>query len=80
MNGELKVSFIKCYTFENELNNVTIKFETQIETCYKMFYQLDNILEIDLSKLDTSKVSNMRNMFSGCLNLERIIFGNINTS
>ena len=80
VNEESKCWREKYCNLENEFNNVTIKFDTQISSCARMFYQLTNVLEIDLSKFDISKVSNMEMMFSGCLDLERIIFGNINTS
>ena len=68
-----------CY-LDEDINNVTIKFEEQIETCYRMFYKLQNIIEIDLSNFDASKVNNMNGMFRECKNLEKINFGDINTS
>ena len=45
-----------------------------------MFKGLTNIIEIDLSNLDTSKVTNMSYMFVVCSDLGKINFGNINTS
>ena len=45
-----------------------------------MFKGLTNIIEVDLSYLDTSKVTTMFAMFEGCTNIEKINFGNINTS
>ena len=68
-----------CY-FDEDINNVTIKFEEQIKSCKKMFYNLQNIIEIDLSNFDASKVNDMGEMFNLCKNLEKINFGNINTS
>ena len=62
------------------LCNLTIIFDTFIETCEMMFSGLDNIIELDISNFDTSKVKNMAEMFAGCSNLEKITFGNINTS
>ena len=80
VNGELKTECTKnCYLY-NELNNVTIKFDKQLETLENMFNGLNKIIEIDLSNLDTSKVTNMVSMFEQCSNLEKILFGNINTS
>ena len=70
----------KKYSFDEGLNNITIKFDDLIDSCENMFKELKNIIEIDLSNLDTSKVTNMANMFSQCENLEKITFGNINTS
>ena len=42
-----------------------------------MFYDLLNIYEIDLTKLDTSKITTMNAMFHGCISLTSLIFGNI---
>ena len=44
-----------------------------------MFYKLDNIKEIDLSNFDFSEVTSMHYMLY-CYNLEKINFGNANTS
>ena len=52
----------------------------------EMFYskydeqKIKNILEIDLSNFDTSKVTNMSNMFSGLSNLTTLNLSNFNTS
>ena len=80
INNEIKGSGIKNYTFTEELNNVVIKFNNSIKSCETMFYELYNIIEIDLSNFDASNVVSMSSMFLGCTNLERIYFGNINTS
>ena len=45
-----------------------------------MFQGLSNLVEIDLSNFDASKVTAMNNMLSSCINLEKINFGKINTS
>ena len=45
-----------------------------------MFYLSTNIIEIDLSKFDFSKVTTMNKMFMNCSMLEKIEFGDINTS
>ena len=68
------------YNFENGLNNVTIRFKSEINSYEKMFSESSNIIEIDLSNFDTSKVTNMDSMFYNLINLEKINFGNINTS
>ena len=73
-------SNINPYNFNNGLNNVTIKFDDDITSCKNMFSGLNNIIEIDLSNFDTSKVTDMDSMFYMCTNLENINFGNINTS
>ena len=52
-------------------NNITIVFETQVDSCKNMFNGLNDILEIDLSNFDTSKVTNMDAMFNGCTGLKK---------
>ena len=80
VNGKSKPECNRSCQFINGLNNVTIKFDTKIESCENMFYEIKNVIEIDLSKFDASNVKTMNKMFRGCTNLKKIIFGNINTS
>ena len=80
VNGEVNTSCNKMCWLSNGINNVTIRFGTQLESCKNMFKGLTNIIEIDLSNFDASKVKNMFYMFGDCSNLEKIFFGNINTS
>ena len=80
VNGELKSLCKKSCEFDKDLNNLTIKFNNEIESCDNMFYGLTNIIEIDLLKFDTSKVQSMESTFSHFINLEKINFGKINTS
>ena len=80
VNGVKNDSCSKTCYLEGDRNNITLKFDTQIESCNSMFSGLTSIIEIDLSNFDASKVRDMGYMFNGCLNLEKIEFGNINTS
>ena len=80
INGSSTECIDRTYNFSNEINNVTIKFDSPIETCQNMFKDITNIIEIDLSKFDFSNITNMGYMFSGCTKLEKINFGKINTS
>ena len=61
-------------------NNVTLIFEEQIDSCENMFEDLTNIIEIDFSKFDFSKITNMKSMFKGCTSLEKVNFGDADTS
>ena len=79
VNGVKNDSCSKTCYLEGDRNNITLKFDTQIKSCLQMFYGLGNIIEIDLSNFDASKVITMGSMFSDCSNLEKIEFGNINT-
>ena len=80
VNGILNNSCIKTCFLNNELNDITIIFNNNLESCSNMFKNLDNILEVDLSNFDTSKVTLMDSMFYNCTNLKKITFNNINTS
>ena len=63
VNGIFKPSCKKTCYFNNEKNNVIIKFDIQIESCKSMFEGLSYITELDLSKFDSSKVIYMNYMF-----------------
>ena len=80
INGETKNTCGKNCVLEKGLNNVTLKFNGLINSCENMFKELNNIIEIDLSNLDTSDVTTMASMFEQCSSLEKINFGKINTS
>ena len=69
-----------CNMDYDEINNVTLKFNNNIDTCKKMFSGLKYIKEVDLSEFDASKVTDMSDMFSHSNNIEIIKFGRINTS
>ena len=69
------------YVLNNDFNNnVTLIFDEQLESCEYMFSGIKQIIEIDLSNFDSSKVKSMKSMFNGCSNLTKITFGKINTS
>ena len=80
VNGVKKLTCKKYCDLADGLNNITIKFSEKINSSEIMFRGMTNIVEIDLSKLDISGVTNMSEMFYGCSNLENITFGNTNTS
>ena len=66
INGETKNTCGKNCALKEGLNNVTIKFNGLINSCENMFKELNNIIEIDLSNLDTSDVTTMASMFEQC--------------
>ena len=81
INGISKGNLCKKFCdLDADINNVTLKFETQIKSCVSMFLNLKNIIEIDLSNFDASEVKDVGSMFYGCENLKKINFGNFNTS
>ena len=77
-NDEIKNS--KICNLKGDKNNITLKFNKEISSCFLMFFNMLNIIEIDLSNFDFSKVKSLSSMFDGCNNLEKIEFGNIDTS
>ena len=80
VNGIYNESCKKTCYLDQDLNNVSIIFDKEIESCENMFNGLIDVLEIDLSNFDISLVTNMNSMFKECKNLKKITFGNINTS
>ena len=80
VNSQLKSSCKKKCTLGSGINTVIIKFNTQINSCLNMFKEMSNIIEIDLSQFDASKVTTMENMFMDCSNLKKVTLGNIDTS
>ena len=75
VNGEVNTSCSKICWLSNGINNVTIRFGAQLESCKNMFKGLTNIIEIDLSNFKTSKVKDMSYMFDNCENLKQLILG-----
>ena len=68
------------YLLGNNYNIIEIKWEKQITDCFSMFYNLKNIITIDLSKFDSSLVTNFNLMLYYCTSLISINFDNFNTS
>ena len=80
INGYTKENIDYSYDLESITNIVTIKWDSPLTTCKNMFFNMDNIISIDLSKFDSSKVNEMSSMFYGCTKLESINLKNMNTS
>ena len=64
INGEIVKN--ETYIFNKENNIVELKWNNGINNCGCMFDGNTYITEINLSNFDTSKVTNMNMMFSGC--------------
>ena len=60
-------------------NEIAIVFKEKLNNCEYMFYNLFNIIKINLSNLDLSDVKNMRYMFYYC-SLVSLDLGIVNTS
>ena len=64
----------------DEINIITLRWNYQVTTCSQMFTSLKNIISIDLSNFDTSKVESFYCMFQSCTSLKSINLNNVNTS
>ena len=69
------------HNFPNEGNTVKLIYADSITSCRCLFYNCENITEIDLTSFDTSNVNEMQSMFHNCFSLTSIIFSdNFKTS
>ena len=67
------------YYLNVEYSNITMRWNRSIYDCSNMFNSL-NIIKIDFSGFDSSKVTKMYDMFYGCTSLTSINFKNFDTS
>ena len=67
----------KILILEKEENIVRMKWNNKLIDCGGMFSNITNIIEIDLTKFDSSDVEIMDYMFNQCRNLKKIITNNI---
>jgi len=68
------------YNLTYETNKITMKWNNQITDCNSMFDGLGNIISVDLSKFDSSKVTNFQCFFYNCKNIKSINLTNFSTS
>ena len=80
VNGVARSECKKLCNLENDTNTIILRFNKNITTCEKMFFNMDNLTEIDLSNFHTENVISMNHMFRNCYKLSNINFGNIDTS
>ena len=60
----------------NDVNYITMRWNSELTNFTYMFADLSNLKEIDLSNFDISGVTRMSSMFQNCYNLEYIKFNN----
>ena len=70
----------KILGLSKQINNITVKWNYLFNNCEYMFYGLSNIINIDLSNFDSSKVTKMLKIFQDCTSLTSINLKNLNTS
>jgi len=80
INGKRLNNFQYNYTFkEKGIYTIKYKFPKLLKSTNFMFYNCQNLTNLDLSNLDTKQCKNMCGMFSGCMLLKEIKMSNINT-
>ena len=77
MNGIVSLYDKNSFTLSGD--TIKLIWEIELNNCSSMFYS-SAAKKIDLSEFNSGNVVDMKNMFSQCLKLEEIIFGNLNTS
>ena len=80
INGIEQNTIKYSYEFNQTDNNVELIWINNINYLRFMFYDCPDIIEIDLSKFNSSQVTNMAAMFYQCSNLISINFENFDTS
>ena len=58
---------------------IRLEFKTKLKDCSCMFYDCDNIIDIDFSQFNTENVIYMNSMFAGCNWLTSIDLSSFNT-
>ena len=59
--------------------NLKLIFKIKLTCCAGMFFNCENLTEIDLSNFNAENVTNMCGMFLGSINITNINFSNFNT-
>ena len=82
INGREEAIQNKYYFYDaaNNINNITLQFNDNLNSAYRMFSGCNNIIEIDFSEFDTTKLENMEYMFDGCLSLYSLDLSKFNIS
>ena len=70
----------KKITINNIYSKIKLEWNSPLQSCSKMFMDLTEILEIDLSGFDSSLVTDTSYMFKGCLWLFKINLDGFTTS
>ena len=81
INGNPQKSTGKiAYNLKGDENNITLIWNSQLTDCQHMFRHLSNIVKVDLSKFDSSKVTNFFCMFVFCSSIVSIDLTNFKTT
>ena len=77
---EFNCSFIDIPDTAPPISTIQLIWNEKIYSLHGMFENLSNLVEVDLSKFDSSLVRHMTQMFWNCISLTSINFQNFNTS
>ena len=66
--------------YKNSIVSAKIKKTVTAKIASKAFYKCESLQSVDLSGLDTSKVTDMSSMFSGCSSLASLALSPLDTS
>ena len=80
INGHQNDSIAYKYYFDQEDNLVELIWDDNINTCQFMFYRCDDIIEVDLSKFNSTQVKYTDRMFAYCTSLTSVNLTNFKTS
>ena len=65
------------HTFEKSgLHNVIFHFKNKLDSLEGLFQNINNLIEVDFSKLETENIKSMANLCHSCSNLIKINFDN----
>ena len=78
--NSVNCSLINIPTGGSETNTVKMTWDDKLYSLHSMFENLTNLVEVDLSKFDSSSVKHMTQMFWNCVSLTSINFANFDTS
>ena len=65
---------------EREINIVELIWINDLTKCHCMFFECSSIIEVDLSKFNSEKVTTLNSMFDSCSSLYYVNFTGFNTS
>ena len=68
------------YKFPNKILSIKLEWDKLFIHCYKMFADISNIIEIDLSQIKTTLVKSMSYLFDNCKSLAFVNLSNIDIS
>ena len=77
---ESNCSFVNIPANNEEINTLTLIWNTDATSLYGIFEDMESLLEVDMSSYDTSLVTDMSQMFLGCSSLTSINLSNLKTS